>query len=133
MTPSVKPASSSKRSGVVVPHRPRRSQQAVSFAVFLMERIVTASLRCQWRDRSGLTERPSQPPVIFCLWHNRLAISMAVHRRYPRKLAALSAHATQTSHVELDALLRERMAQVATTGGLPGGRLAEAFTVLRTE
>lgn len=28
-------------------------------------------------------------PVIFCLWHNRLAISMIVHRRYPRKLAAL--------------------------------------------
>ena len=28
-------------------------------------------------------------PVIFCLWHNRLAISMLVHRRYPRKLAAL--------------------------------------------
>ena len=56
-----------------------------------------------------------------------------VTEQYPRKLAALSAHATQTSHVELDALLRERMAQVATTGGLPGGRLAEAFTVLRTE
>jgi hypothetical protein len=28
-------------------------------------------------------------PVIFCLWHNRLAISMLVHRRHPRKLAAL--------------------------------------------
>jgi hypothetical protein len=27
--------------------------------------------------------------VIFCLWHNRLAISMVVHRRHPRKLAAL--------------------------------------------
>jgi lysophospholipid acyltransferase (LPLAT)-like uncharacterized protein len=27
--------------------------------------------------------------VIFCLWHNRLAISMIVHRRHPRKLAAL--------------------------------------------
>ena len=27
--------------------------------------------------------------MIFCLWHNRLAISMVVHRRLPRKLAAL--------------------------------------------
>ena len=27
--------------------------------------------------------------MIFCLWHNRLAISMIVHRRHPRKLAAL--------------------------------------------
>jgi hypothetical protein len=30
-----------------------------------------------------------ESPVIFCLWHNRLPISMMVHRRYPRKLAAL--------------------------------------------
>jgi lysophospholipid acyltransferase (LPLAT)-like uncharacterized protein len=89
MPSSVNPASTSKRSGVVIPHSPRRSQQAVAFAVFLLERMVSASLRCQWRDRSGLTERPNQPPVIFCLWHNRLAISMTVHRRYPRKLAAL--------------------------------------------
>lgn len=28
-------------------------------------------------------------PAIFCLWHNRLAISMVVHRRNGRKLAAL--------------------------------------------
>jgi lysophospholipid acyltransferase (LPLAT)-like uncharacterized protein len=32
---------------------------------------------------------PSARPVIFCIWHNRLALSMVVHRKYPRKLAAL--------------------------------------------
>jgi lysophospholipid acyltransferase (LPLAT)-like uncharacterized protein len=89
MSARVKPVSASKHSGVVIPHKPRRSQQAIAWAVFLVERFVTASLRCQWKDRSGLAERPGQPPVIFCLWHNRLAISMVVHRRYPRKLAAL--------------------------------------------
>ncbi len=54
--------------------------------VFLAERMVTASLRCRWNDHSGLTDGQ---PVIFCLWHNRLAISMIVHRRNRRKLAAL--------------------------------------------
>jgi lysophospholipid acyltransferase (LPLAT)-like uncharacterized protein len=57
--------------------------------VFLLERLVTSSLRCEWRDLSGLAEAQDSPPVIFCLWHNRLAISMIVHRRYPRRLAAL--------------------------------------------
>ncbi|MEI6786755.1 MAG: hypothetical protein WCQ21_38260, partial [Verrucomicrobiota bacterium] len=61
----------------------------MGWLVFAVERFVTASLRCAWRDRSGLAEAPNGQPVIFCLWHNRLAISMLVHRRYPRKLAAL--------------------------------------------
>jgi lysophospholipid acyltransferase (LPLAT)-like uncharacterized protein len=57
--------------------------------VFLVERLVTASLRCRWSDRSGLAGARAGRPVIFCLWHNRLALSMVVHRRHPRKLAAL--------------------------------------------
>jgi lysophospholipid acyltransferase (LPLAT)-like uncharacterized protein len=57
--------------------------------VFLVERLVTASLRCRWLDHSGLGDAKDGPPVIFCLWHNRLAIAMVVHRRHPRKLAAL--------------------------------------------
>jgi len=74
---------------LVVPHQPKPSQRAVARAVFLLERLVTASLRCRWRDSSGLAETQGNQPVIFCLWHNRLAISMAVHRRHPRRLAAL--------------------------------------------
>jgi lysophospholipid acyltransferase (LPLAT)-like uncharacterized protein len=74
---------------VVIPHKPKRSQRVVAWLVFLAERLVTASLRCRWRDHSGLTTTPANQPVIFCLWHNRLAISMIVHRRHPRKLAAL--------------------------------------------
>jgi LmbE family N-acetylglucosaminyl deacetylase len=52
---------------------------------------------------------------------------------YAAKLAALRAHASQTAHVDLDGVLRERMGAVARGAGLPEGRLAEAFTVLRTE
>jgi lysophospholipid acyltransferase (LPLAT)-like uncharacterized protein len=72
-----------------IPHKPKRSQRVVAWLVFLVERLVTASLRCRWRDESGLAKTPANQPVIFCLWHNRLAISMIVHRRHPRKLAAL--------------------------------------------
>jgi LmbE family N-acetylglucosaminyl deacetylase len=51
---------------------------------------------------------------------------------YPKKLAALLAHTTQTSHHDVDARLRPLLEANARTAGLPEGRLAEAFTVLRT-
>lgn len=77
------------RKGLVVPNAPVRSQRFVAWTVFLAERFITGSLRCRWRDLSGLANASKDQPVIFCLWHNRLAISMLIHRRYPRKLAAL--------------------------------------------
>ena len=79
----------SSRRGLVIPHKPKTHQSAIAWLCFLVERTLSASLRCAWRDQSGLAEAPRRSPVIFCLWHNRLAISMVVHRRHPRKLAAL--------------------------------------------
>jgi LmbE family N-acetylglucosaminyl deacetylase len=51
---------------------------------------------------------------------------------YELKLAALRAHTTQTAHVDLAGLLRQRLAATAAEAGLPDGRLAEAFTIIRT-
>jgi LmbE family N-acetylglucosaminyl deacetylase len=51
---------------------------------------------------------------------------------YPRKLAALAAHVTQTSHEDVDARMRPLFELNARRAGLPEGSLAEAFTVLRT-
>ncbi|MGL5829261.1 MAG: PIG-L deacetylase family protein [Angustibacter sp.] len=50
---------------------------------------------------------------------------------FPRKLAALEAHASQTSHLgaELATRLTDWGTRVAAAGGLPDGRLAEAFRV----
>jgi LmbE family N-acetylglucosaminyl deacetylase len=52
---------------------------------------------------------------------------------YDRKLAALRAHETQTSHRELDAFLRPWLSANAKMGGLPDGTLAEAFTIVRSD
>jgi lysophospholipid acyltransferase (LPLAT)-like uncharacterized protein len=75
--------------GLVVPHRAKGLQRWLGRLVFVVERTVMTSLRCKWRDRSGLKDARTRQPVIFCLWHNRLAISMMVRRRYSQKLAAL--------------------------------------------
>jgi LmbE family N-acetylglucosaminyl deacetylase len=51
----------------------------------------------------------------------------------PAKLAALHRHASQVSHFDVDAVIVDRMATTARDAGLADGRLAEAFTVVRTE
>jgi LmbE family N-acetylglucosaminyl deacetylase len=51
---------------------------------------------------------------------------------YPRKISALLAHVTQTSHEDIEARMRPIWEGIARRGGLPEGSVAEAFTVLPT-
>jgi LmbE family N-acetylglucosaminyl deacetylase len=52
---------------------------------------------------------------------------------FDRKLAALAEHRSQTGHVTgLAERLRGYLTENAPTAGLPDGRLAELFTIVRT-
>lgn len=76
-----------------------------------------------------------EPWVVKEIWYNggpSPDYAVDVTDTYPRKLAALHAHATQTSHVDVDGFLRERLAGSAEAAGLPAGRLAEVFTIVRS-
>src|SRR5262249_35011094 len=56
-----------------------------------------------------------------------------VTETFPRKIAALRAHGSQTGHMEnLEDFLRGWLARLAAQGGLPEGRLAEAYQVIET-
>lgn len=89
------PAQSTPSPGVVTPQplcwRGRFAAAAITHAT----RILNITWRMRFEDLSGLFEGPSVKPVIFSLWHNRLALSLPVYRRYflarqpQRKLAAL--------------------------------------------
>ena len=50
----------------------------------------------------------------------------------PTKVAALRAHESQTAHMDIEAGLRDWGGGMARMGGLPDGRIAEAFRVLDT-
>ena len=53
--------------------------------------------------------------------------------RFEAKLAALRAHVSQTAHMDdLEERIRGWMGMWAQQGGLPEGRLAEAFTIVGT-
>ncbi|MEV4202163.1 PIG-L deacetylase family protein [Micromonospora globbae] len=56
-----------------------------------------------------------------------------ITERFDRKVAAMRAHRSQTGHFDVEGWVRDRLTTVADNAGLPPGRLAEAFTVLRTE
>jgi len=52
---------------------------------------------------------------------------------FPRKIAALRAHESQTGHMEdLSERLRAQLSHTAQLAGLPQGRLAEGFRILDT-
>ncbi|MEU6078610.1 PIG-L deacetylase family protein [Micromonospora sp. NPDC047074] len=53
--------------------------------------------------------------------------------RYAHKVAAMRAHRSQTGRMDVATWVREQLTTTADAAGLPAGRMAEAFTVLRTE
>ena len=82
-----------------------------------------------------LREEGLQPWVVREVWYQggpNPDHAVDVTATYPRKLAALAAHVTQTSHEDVDARMRPVFELNARRAGLPEGSLAEAFTVLRT-
>lgn len=65
-----------RSSGIVVPNAPRWHQRLGAWLVFALVRLVSATLRYQWTERSGYFKGGPAGPAIYCVWHNRLALSV---------------------------------------------------------
>jgi lysophospholipid acyltransferase (LPLAT)-like uncharacterized protein len=74
---------------IVVPHRPKWNQRLGAFFIWAAIRLCALTLRYRWTDRSGYFETPPVEPAIYCVWHNRLALSMIAYFGYvkPRSRA----------------------------------------------
>ena len=83
-------------SPVFVPHRLKwKERVAVRFLYFLV-RALFLTLRLRFEDRSGQI-RGGSGPLIFCTWHNRLALAMLAYERYFLKLRSDGAMAALIS------------------------------------
>lgn len=82
---SREPRAKARKSGVVVPHSPKWYQRSLAWLVFALIRTVSATLRYQWNDRSGYIDVPTPGPAIYCVWHNRLALSMKAYSLFGRR------------------------------------------------
>src|SRR5262249_21448664 len=86
----VRPKSATRRSGVVVPHRPKWHGEIAACGIWLFGRALSATWRFELRDECGL----EKGPLIAAIWHNRLAMAMPIwnwwQKRHPsERLAAL--------------------------------------------
>lgn len=81
---SGKPNSGSKarRSGVVVPQQANFSGRMAAGAVYGLIRLVDASLRYRLEDPWNSMKVVLDKPVIFVIWHNRLALSVMLYHRF---------------------------------------------------
>lgn len=82
---SPRPPRRKRSSGVVVPHAPRWYQRLAAWVIFAAIRVVSATLRVRWHDRSGRFDGPPSGPAIYCIWHNRLVLAGTVYQTYVQK------------------------------------------------
>ena len=81
------PASSShsrtaRKSGIFIPHRLRWYQWLAATMAYLLIQAVAATVRFRIDDRSGLFKGAPREKIIFAIWHNRLALSAVMYRRF---------------------------------------------------
>jgi lysophospholipid acyltransferase (LPLAT)-like uncharacterized protein len=90
VNPKSQPAGSVRRprkSGVVVPHKARWRQRFTAALIYLLIRCIAATVRFKLNDGSGLFNGEPRQKLIFAFWHNRLALSAILYRRYVLKFA----------------------------------------------
>lgn len=81
--------------GVVVAHQPKWYQRLAARFIHGLIRVVSATVRYQWRVTTALPISENDRSVIFCTWHNRLALSLEIYRHYvqrtgrPHRMAAM--------------------------------------------
>ncbi|MEY2466062.1 MAG: hypothetical protein QOD03_583, partial [Verrucomicrobiota bacterium] len=79
------PRRTATKAGVVRPHRPNWYQRIGARIVCWTVQAVAATLRYEWTDEAGVLVKPLPDPVIFCFWHNRLALCTEAYRVYKHK------------------------------------------------
>lgn len=81
----IPPPAKNKKSGVAIPHFPRWHQRLVAFLIWLVVGVISATIRYRIRDPHGFLQRKDFRQTIFCLWHNRLALSVKIYFKFRRQ------------------------------------------------
>jgi lysophospholipid acyltransferase (LPLAT)-like uncharacterized protein len=69
--------------GVVVPNTPTRLQRLTAWLIGTSLKLLALTVRCRINGNRGPSLLPNEP-LIFALWHNRLALCMKLYRSYGR-------------------------------------------------
>jgi lysophospholipid acyltransferase (LPLAT)-like uncharacterized protein len=91
------PETAVKNSGVVVPEKASWHQRLAAFVIYVLLSTISATLRMRRTDRCGLSDATMTGPAIYCIWHNRLALSMAAYHGYIKERSRGSGLAAMAS------------------------------------
>ena len=80
-----KPKAPVRKSGVIVPYEPTFWQRLGALLLVLFTRSLTLTLRYEWNDRSGFSEKSPPTPLIFSFWHNRILLCPNGYQIYSRR------------------------------------------------
>ena len=84
------------------------------------------------KNEEGL--EPWRVKEVWVYAHHSPDYWVDITETFPKKMAALNAHVSQTAHnKELERMVREWAERNAGVGGLPVGHLAEAFKIVNTD
>ena len=100
--PAKRPA---RKSGVVIPHAPRWYQKLAAFLITTSINLVALTIRFHVKDPHGFLGRKDFGPAIFCIWHNRLALSVKMYFNFSRRRFASAGMAGLVSASKDGALL----------------------------
>jgi lysophospholipid acyltransferase (LPLAT)-like uncharacterized protein len=78
------PTPAKRRERVTRPRRLRWHHHLAAFLIFSIVRVLSWSWRCRLVDAQGALVEP-HGPMIFCLWHNRLALATTMWDQFGRK------------------------------------------------
>jgi lysophospholipid acyltransferase (LPLAT)-like uncharacterized protein len=71
----------------VIPHQATRQQRVFAWLIHWVACLLTSTMRFRWEnDSSGL--RQEGRPLILCVWHNRLPLSLMMYRQWTEKARA---------------------------------------------
>src|SRR5262245_48533135 len=74
-----------RKRGPVKPNEPKWYQRVAAFVIWGMIRTISVTLRYRLDDRSELFGGSKPGPIIYCVWHNRLALCLTQYFDYARK------------------------------------------------
>jgi lysophospholipid acyltransferase (LPLAT)-like uncharacterized protein len=73
------PRRSTAKTGVIVPHSPKWHQRLAAWILWATLQLISATLRYRICDPHDFMMRKDIGQVIYCIWHNRLALSMKLY------------------------------------------------------
>ena len=73
-----------RKSGVVIPNAPQWYQWLAGCLVWFIITLVSATIRYRIHDPHGLMKRTDLKQMIYCVWHNRLALCVKLYLKFGR-------------------------------------------------